>query len=490
MTDWGVTVLPWSVIMTAVSTTRRVRTILCSAVIAALSASAHAARVGDLNPVAEPDDSPLYLFQNTQPATNAAGVAVAPGQGMKVTVQELVGIVSASTDDGKTWHRVKVGESFGAGAIFRTGLKSAVTCRIGADQMFTLESLSTIRIEEALQTGGKEKTDLLMKYGSASYGIEAAGREYDATIRTPGSTMAIRGTVVRMTDRAGFAPQAESYTGRALFRTAKGATFLGGKGYTVANAAQGSAAQTALTNSSVDPSIAAARTNAESRVVAEQLSRGATLGFDERANITVVRNSGPLPDSALPGAIPGRLAFSLRWTGNADLNFIVDNQAGNQNNILLSGFSPKEILYPGFGLNTSVSGGIIPYDNRGGPTGGQEIAYWKNSFPNGVYGVGVLHASGGSADFRINAWLDGQAVPIFAFDAEGNVVKVNTFKGSLSGSDADGALLFIPRNQQLEDSSPSGDDSVTQAAKRALAAMNKKAQQNVKNRTPTVAPTP
>src|SRR6476620_6326225 len=146
MTDWGATVLPWSVIMTAVSTTRRVRTILCSAVIAALGASAHAAGVGDLNPVAEPADSPLYLLQNTQPATNAAGGggAVAQGQAMKVTVQELVGIVSASTDDGKTWHRVKVGEAFTTGAIFRTGLKSAVTCRVGSDQMFTLESLSTI----------------------------------------------------------------------------------------------------------------------------------------------------------------------------------------------------------------------------------------------------------------------------------------------------------------------------------------------------------
>ncbi|MGC4074606.1 MAG: hypothetical protein QM760_19315 [Nibricoccus sp.] len=58
---------------------------------------------------------------------------------------------------------------------------------VGTDQMFTLESLSTMRVEEAVRTGGKEKTDLVMKYGAASYGIEAAGREYDSVIRTPGS---------------------------------------------------------------------------------------------------------------------------------------------------------------------------------------------------------------------------------------------------------------------------------------------------------------
>src|SRR4051794_37357401 len=115
--------------MTAVSTTRRVRSILCTAVLAALGASAHAARVGDHAPVAEPQNSPLYLLQNTQPATNAAGggAAVGQGQAMKVTVVELVGIVSVSTDDSKTWHRVKVGETFGQGAVLRTSLKSAIT---------------------------------------------------------------------------------------------------------------------------------------------------------------------------------------------------------------------------------------------------------------------------------------------------------------------------------------------------------------------------
>jgi hypothetical protein len=462
--------------MAAVFSARRVRNLLLSAAIFGLGAAAHGARIGDDETVPVPSDSALYLLQDTRPAD--AGATKPAGVALQVTVAELTGIVSASVDEGKTWARVKVGATFGPGTLFRTGLRSALTCKLGTNQMFTLESLSTIRVEEAVRNGAKEKTDLLMKYGSASYGIEAAGREYDAVIRTPGSTMAIRGTVVRVTDRAGFAPQAESYTGRALFRTARGSTMLGGRGYTVANAAQGSAADTALANSSVDPSIAAARTRAESAVVAEQLSQGGVLGFDQRSQIAVVRNTGPLPDSSLPSAIPGRLSFALRWTGNADLNFLVDNQAGNQISIITNGFKPTEILYPGFGLNTSASGGLIPFDNRGGAKGGTEVAYWKNSFPIGVYGVGILHASGGSADFRVNAFLDGKVLPIYTFDAEGNLARFNTLRGTVGAGEQDGAILFVPRNSTFEDIAPPGDGEVEQAIARAIAAVNKKSAQN------------
>jgi hypothetical protein len=248
----------------------------------------------------------------------------------------------------------------------------------------------------------------------------------------------------------------------------------------VASAVQGSAAETALANSTVDPSIAAARTASESRVVAEQLSQGGVLGFDTRAGIPVVRGGGPLPDESLPGALPGRLSFALRWGGPADLNFIVDNQAGNQNNIILRGFQPEELLFPGFGLNVSASGGIIPYDHRGGPNGGTEIAYWENSFPTGVYGVGVLHASGGQTDFKVNAFLDGDPLPIFTFDEEGNVVRVNTLRGTVGRNGSDGAILFVPRSPFFEElATPGDEDPVTQqATARAIAALQRTASAN------------
>jgi hypothetical protein len=453
--------------------TRRI-TGIAMAVLAGLSGLARAADVRsvDVRGGSAPAEHPLFLVQDTQPGGNAAAKVDA----LPVRIVEMTGTVMVSTDDGKTFKKAAVGDSFGAGAVFRTGLRSAVTCRVGTDQMFTLESLSTIRVEEALRAGGKEKTDLLMKYGAASYGIEAAGREYDATIRTPGSTMAVRGTVVRVSDRAGFAAQAESYTGRALFRTAKGTTFIGGGGgYSVASAVQGSAADTALDKTTIDPSIAGARTASENAVISQQLSQGGVLGFDQRANIPIVRNGSPLPDSALPGSLPGRLSFALRWTGNADLNFLVDNQAGDQNAIILGGFRPEEIMFPGYGLNVSTSGGIIPFDNRGGPRGGTEIAYWRGTtFPTGVYGVGVLHAAGGDASFKINAFLDGQPLPIYTFDEEGNIIRVNTLRGDISRGGGDGAILFVPRNPLFETIATPGDDTDVNAqaqAARTIAAM-------------------
>lgn len=447
----------------------RLRALLSSAALLALSAPAFA----DRNEAVEPDAYfPHYLLQDTQPTQPATGPNLAEAQLLEVKVVDLKGNVMASVDDGKTFKKVAVGETFHVGTIFRTGLRSAVTCKMGTDQMFTLESLSTICVEEAARSGGQEKTDLLMKYGAASYGIEAAGREYDAVIRTPGSTMAIRGTVVRIYDRAGFSPQAESYTGRALFRTARGATFIGGRGYSVASGVQGSAAETAMARSTVDPSIAAARTQNESQVIAEQVSQGGVLGFDNRTSIPVVRGGGELPDSSLPGSLPGRLNFALRWNSNADLNFIVDNQAGDSTNIILNGFRPEEILFPGYGLNVSTSGGLIPFDHRGGKNGGTEIAYWQDSFPTGVYGVGVLHASGATTNFRINAFLDGQALPMFTFDEEGNIIKVNTIRGSIGPDGGDGAILFVPRNELFETIAQPGDnDVVTQAIGRSLAAI-------------------
>lgn len=450
----------------------RVRALLASAIVAAC-ASPTFAGLGDGSTPSDPGSVfPHYLLQDTQPAGSQPATDPVSAMALEVKVVEVKGSVMASTDDGKTYKKVAVGEAFGMGTVFRTGLRSGVTCKVGADQMFTLESLTTLRVEEAIRAGGKEKTDLLMKYGAASYGIEAAGREYDAVIRTPGSTMAIRGTVVRVYDRAGFSPQAESYTGRALFRTARGATFIGGRGYSVASGVKGSAAETALSNSTVDPSIAAARTQNESQVISEQLSAGGVLGFDNRASIPVVRGGGPLPDSSLPGALPGRLSFALRWDGPADLNFILDNQAGDSTQIVLSGFRPEEILFPGYGLNTSLSGGIIPYDHRGGKNGGTEIGYWQENFPKGVYGVGVLHASGGTTDFKINAYLDGEALPIFTFDEEGNVVRVNTLKGTVGPDGTDGAILFVPRNELFESIAQPGDDDVTtQAIARSLSAI-------------------
>ena len=245
-------------------------------------------------------------------------------------------MVRVSIDEGKAWVAAREGMRVGPGAQFRTGFRSSVTCVMPPDQQFTLESLGTVRMAEAARQGRRVKTDLAMKYGAASYQIEPASAKYECTVRTPGSTLELRGTSVRVTDRPGFAPTAESFTGRALFRAGRASTFLGtkGGGYARATAAQPDPAQAALGQSVVDPSTSLARTSTDARLIAQQTSLGAVASFDTRQNITVVSGGvGPLSDAALAASLPGTLDFVLRWTGNADLNLEVSDQAVSPGNI-------------------------------------------------------------------------------------------------------------------------------------------------------------
>lgn len=398
---------------------------------------------------------PLYL--QTQPAT-------APTEVKRVVIEEVRGSVEVSTDGEKTWKMATGRMVVDEGATFRTGLRSRVFLTIDPGQELIIESLSTVTVLQARQQGNQIKTDVIMKHGATQFNIEAAGREYDAQIRTPSSTMAIRGTNTRITDRAPFAPTVESYEGQIAYRSAQRQARLGGARYAAMKAGDPNAAQTALNQTVVDPSLARARTPSESEYIADQSSRGAVLGFDNRVGIPVIRNGpGPTSDEELAASLPGRLNFALRWTGNADLNFLVDNQAGDQEDIIFSGFRPTEILFPGFGLNTSLSGGKIPFDDRGGPRGGQEIAFW-DSPPVGVYGVGALHAGGGAADFKINAFLDGTPLNFITFDANFNLVKTTQLEGTLTGSALDdaAAILFVPSNPGFEDPLPDISPQTTQ----------------------------
>ncbi len=434
------------------------------------------------------------------PATTPAAPVTAPAEGaaLDVVVLEIKGTVQVSTDNEKTWTPAKVGQHLPQGASFRTGFRSSVNCGIPPDQGFTIESLSIVHVDEAMKKGKHFKTDLVMKYGATNYSIETGGAEHESTIRTPGSTLSVRGTVVRVTDRPGFAPTAESFTGRAVYKTARGITSVGKKGgsYARVTANEGDAAQTALSQSVVDPAAALARTATDARLIAQQTSLGALVSFDNRANIPVVRDSTPFSDADLLKNLPGTLDFVLRWSGNADLNLVVDDQPitaadiaqghalqptlkgsptglsdANLGQIAITlsphGFQPKELLFPGYGLNTSPTGGVIPYDNRGGPNGGMEIAYWPGTPPQGIFGVGMIHKSGPAVNYTINAFYNGSPINIFytnslATTSQPNIPVLTTqeLKGTATGGFNDlfsSGNAFVPPNPYAVSSTPPGN---------------------------------
>lgn len=356
------------------------------------------------------------------PATQAAPAGDATA--MKAKVVDVQGSVRVRTASDQPWQAATVGMEVGEGAEFRTGPRSSVRCVIPPDQEIIIDRLTTMKISEAIQQGGTIKTDLTMKYGRTQYNIQAAGAQHEATIRSPSSTLAVRGTRVMLYDQPPFTPEARSFIGRAVFTDAKKQIAVGSptRGARILSD-RNNTAETALDETVVDPVYAAARTSSEAQYVAQETSRGGVVRFDERLGINTVRNSPPLTDRELvASALPGDLNFVLRWDSNADLDISIVDEVGDPGVLLTRplrnpkamAFAPNETLYPGLGLNTTSSGGRILFNHRGGASGGQEIAFWPSPAPHGIYSFQALHASGDTTAAKFNAFYQGRALEIQA----------------------------------------------------------------------------
>jgi hypothetical protein len=363
------------------------------------------------------------------PAVGGIEAAGAQDVAMKIFVAEVKGLVQVRADENAGWKSATVGMELNQGAELRTGPRSSVTCQIPPDQTLVLDRLGTVRIDEAIRSGHKIKTDMTMKYGRTRYDIETAGAEHESTIRSPGSTLAVRGTYVSLYDQPPYTVEADSFHGRAEFRDAHRQLRFGGTNFTRINTEKHSPADVALAKAVIDPTSSHTRTAAESRYVADQTSKSALFSFDDFSAIPIIRN-GPAPqtDSQLLASVPslpGTLDIVMRWQGNANMNLVIGDEAGTNPIALLSNFQPTEFLYPGFGLNRSTAGGRIPYDNQGGPNGGTEIAYWKGNFPHGLYGISAVHESGGPALVTFDVFLNGKQLDnmtTFQVDSTGNTV--------------------------------------------------------------------
>jgi hypothetical protein len=367
-------------------------------------------------------------------ATGPAATGPAePGQSLTVKVAEVRGLVRVRNAPDQPWQKAVVGMELGEGAEFQTGPKSVCVCTIENDQTIVLDRLGVVSVAEAVKRGDSVRTDLLMKYGRTEYEIEAAGAKHDATIRSPSSTLAVRGTRVNLYDQPPFVPSAESYTGRAIYQYAKRQTALGGPGRgAVVRSDRNSAADSALGDTVVDPSIAEARTNSDAKLIETEVSRGALASFDERTGITVIKGgAGPPGDNELAQFLPGRFNVIARWTGNQDLNLVLDPDFFPADQILnnVGSFADNgvdEILFPGFSQNITATGGRTDFDHRGGTNGGFEVGFYPNP-RTGIYGIIVLPGGRGGRDpanVKIQAFLDGNPIDMVfpQLDEQGNLV--------------------------------------------------------------------
>jgi hypothetical protein len=340
--------------------------------------------------------------QPTAPPTEPSTTTTPASQPVRATITAVRGIVEVKLTEGANWQAAKPEMVVEEGAEFRTGPRSAVQFVIPPDQTITLDRLGTVKLLTAIrQATGKTKTDLGMKYGRTRYDIAAGGIEHDSTIRSPNSTLAVRGTMVSLQDERPFAPQAVSLTGTAQFNAfKKQAVAFGGRNKAKVEGDKNSAAESAFDESFVDPSLAFARDAAEQQLVATLISQGAVVSLDRSSGIKVVRGGTVPTDAQLPSLLPGDLNFVLRWQGNANLDLLVGTSPSN------------EIVYPLQGLNRSKSGGSTAFDHQGGPNGGIEIISWPQGFPRETYIPGANHVSGPTVPANLQVYRNGSLCTI------------------------------------------------------------------------------
>jgi hypothetical protein len=292
---------------------------------------------------------------------------------MRVVITEVVGIARVRDDPSQPWRPATAGMELSEGAEIHTGVRSRVGVKLGDDQAFTIDRLGVTQLLRAKLVGGVNSTDVAVKYGKVRYEVEAAGREHEAVVRSPSSTLAVRGTVFELYDQPPFTTQAISYEGRVMVRNARRQTSIGTRGVVRTVRIDGdkdSAAETALAAVAFDPAIDAARTPAEQRLIEQVISNGGLVFTESLGGIPVVTGGTPLTFDAQSTNFPGAgLNFVLNWTGNADLNLTV----------ALPGFN--DLITPVTGFNRGSTGGVTAFDHRGGPNGGFEIVFFPQNYP-------------------------------------------------------------------------------------------------------------
>lgn len=262
-----------------------------------------------------------------------------------------------------------VGTQLSEGDSVFTLKRSTVVLQFETGQIMKVCRQSDWVLERAAIASGTIFIDGAMSYGQTQFEGEAQDRALRTTVRTPSATLGIRGTKVAISDQPPFEPQVVSLTGRVEYTDARKRVALGSKGGGTVrvNQSNDTAAETALANSYVDPSLGLARSPSEQVLVQQVLYSGATVQ-SVRDNFPIVHGGTPLSFPQIENNLPLGLVYAFRWTGdiNFDLTVAIPERG--------------EVVYPVAGLNRSASG-YTPFDHQGGPNGGYELVVFPPGYP-------------------------------------------------------------------------------------------------------------
>ncbi len=96
------------------------------------------------------------------------------------------------------WKKLKVNDVLLPGVVVRTGRKSRVTLRIGANATMLIDRQTRVKIPEIVQKGKVLRTRVSMAFGRADVKVDRIGLDNDFEVATPTATLAVRGTVFRI----------------------------------------------------------------------------------------------------------------------------------------------------------------------------------------------------------------------------------------------------------------------------------------------------
>tara|TARA_B100001059_G_scaffold233881_1_gene274988 strand:+ start:17513 stop:19042 length:1530 start_codon:yes stop_codon:yes gene_type:complete len=93
-----------------------------------------------------------------------------------------------------SWKDAAVDDRMNAGAMIRTGLKSAMTVRVGLNATILIDSNSRVTIPNLLHNGDTLETAVKVSRGQADIKVNRVGLTNDFSVVTPTGALAVKGT--------------------------------------------------------------------------------------------------------------------------------------------------------------------------------------------------------------------------------------------------------------------------------------------------------
>ncbi len=127
----------------------------------------------------------------------AGDTPVAPaGESMRVEVVSVTGMAQklVVSDGQKTWKPVRIGDKLGEQTVIRTGFRSRVVLKFADRGEVVVRNATKMGIGEFRNPGGKIRARLGLKYGVVRASVDSSRGPQDWKIKTPVSTLSIRGT--------------------------------------------------------------------------------------------------------------------------------------------------------------------------------------------------------------------------------------------------------------------------------------------------------